>query len=60
MPNTMLVKNADVLLTMDDARRELRNAGLLTLRMTNADSHHQRWDRRPHPRSAATTFESDA
>jgi cytosine/adenosine deaminase-related metal-dependent hydrolase len=28
MPNTLLVKNADVLVTMDDARRELRNAGI--------------------------------
>jgi 8-oxoguanine deaminase len=28
MPKTLLVKNADVLVTMDDARRELHNAGL--------------------------------
>jgi 8-oxoguanine deaminase len=29
MPKTLLVKNAEVVVTMDDARRELRNAGLL-------------------------------
>jgi len=29
MPRTLLVKNADVLVTMDAARREIRNGGLL-------------------------------
>jgi 8-oxoguanine deaminase len=29
MPKTLLVKNADVLVTMDAARREIRNGGLL-------------------------------
>jgi hypothetical protein len=28
MPKTLLVKNDDILLTMDDARRAFRNAGL--------------------------------
>jgi cytosine/adenosine deaminase-related metal-dependent hydrolase len=29
MPRTLLVRNADVLVTMDDARRGIRNGGVL-------------------------------